>query len=67
MHDTGFPVSTTHCQVGAIICVGWVALGRKNVSWGLFGKIGLTWILTLPLSGGLAALVVYLLRMAISV
>jgi solute carrier family 20 (sodium-dependent phosphate transporter) len=53
----GLPVSTTHCQVGAVIFVGLTAFGRRHVKWGTFGWIGLTWLVTLPLSGGLTALI----------
>ena len=51
----GLPVSTTHCQVGAVICVGWVAFGRQHVQWGMLSRIAATWVVTLPLSAGLAA------------
>ena len=54
----GLPVSTTHCQVGAVVFVGWSAFGRKHVQWGLLGRIALTWVVTLPLSALLAALFV---------
>lgn len=50
------PVSTTHCQVGAVIFVSCSAFGAKQVKWRMFGWIALTWVVTLPLSGGLAAL-----------
>eukprot|EP00892_Ulva_mutabilis_P005026 jgi/Ulvmu1/2896/UM146_0038.1 len=52
----GIPVSTTHCQVGAVIFVGWTAVGYKSVRWSMFGWIALTWLITLPTSAGLAAL-----------
>jgi solute carrier family 20 (sodium-dependent phosphate transporter) len=52
----GLPVSTTHCQVGAVIFVGWTAFGRRHVKWSMLGWIALTWLVTLPLSGGLAAI-----------
>lgn len=58
----GLPVSTTHCQVGAIVFVGLVSLGSKRVAWPLFGRIGLSWLLTLPLSAGLAAALLGMLR-----
>lgn len=59
------PVSTTHCQVGAVIFVGWTAFGRRHVKWGMFGWIGLTWIVTLPLSAGLAAVLLAVGRTAV--
>jgi solute carrier family 20 (sodium-dependent phosphate transporter) len=53
----GLPVSTTHCQVGAVIFVGWTAFGARHVKWSMFGWIALTWIITLPTAAGLAAAV----------
>lgn len=52
----GIPVSTTHCQVGAVIFVGWVSNGFSSVKWSMFGWIALTWLITLPTAAGLAAL-----------
>ena len=54
----GLPVSTTHCQVGAVIFVGWTAFGARHVKWSMLGWIALTWVITLPMSGGLAAILV---------
>jgi sodium-dependent phosphate transporter len=55
------PVSTTHCQVGAVCAAGWVSFGAKHVKWSLFGRIAMTWVLTLPfaaiLSGGLLGMI----------
>ena len=62
----GLPVSTTHCKVGAVICVGLVTSGRQGVHFALVGKIVLAWLLTLPLAGGLAALLTLVFRAAIS-
>jgi len=54
-----FPVSTTHCQVGAVVGVGIITScqGVGKVSWGLFSKIFMTWVLTLPIAGGVSALI----------
>lgn len=62
-----FPVSTTHCQVGGVIGVGLVTSfnGKGSVSWSLFSKIFLTWVLTLPIAGGIAALVVLIVKGAL--
>ena len=38
----GLPVSSTHCQVGAVVFVGMAKNGPKKVSWNLFGKICLS-------------------------
>jgi sodium-dependent phosphate transporter len=44
----GIPVSTTHASVGAVMGVGLVD-GRDNVDWSVMVKIGLSWIITLPI------------------
>ena len=56
------PVSSTHCQVGAVVFVGMLRNGHKNVQWPLFGKIALSWLLTLPVAGCIAALGTVALR-----
>jgi hypothetical protein len=61
----GFPVSMTHCQVGAVVCVGLSSVGNQGVSWHLLGYIGLSWLCTLPFAGGVAALATWLFRMDI--
>jgi PiT family inorganic phosphate transporter len=51
----GIPVSTTHTITGAIVGVG--ATKRFSaVKWGVAGKIVWAWILTIPLSAGVAAM-----------
>jgi sodium-dependent phosphate transporter len=57
----GIPVSTTHCAVGAVVFVGIVKSGSGGVSWKVFIECILTWVVTLPASGLLAALIAYLL------
>ncbi len=52
----GIPVSTTHTITGAIAGVGSVR-GKRAVRWGVAGRIVWAWILTVPLSAGIAALV----------
>jgi len=50
------PVSTTHTITGAIIGVG--AVKRLSaVRWGVTRKLMVAWILTIPVSAGLAALI----------
>ena len=52
------PVSTTHTITGAIIGVG--AVKRLSaVRWGVTRKLMVAWILTIPVSAGLAALIYY--------
>jgi PiT family inorganic phosphate transporter len=51
----GIPVSTTHTITGAIVGVG--ATHRLSaVRWGVAGRIVWAWILTIPMSGLIAAL-----------
>lgn len=53
------PVSTTHTITGAIIGVG--AVKRLSaVRWGVTRSLMIAWILTIPVSAGIAALIFYL-------
>jgi phosphate/sulfate permease len=40
-----------YTRVGAVVFVGAAAFGPKKVAWGMFGRIVLTWVLTLPIAG----------------
>jgi PiT family inorganic phosphate transporter len=56
----GIPVSTTHTITGAIVGVG--ATNRLSaVRWGLASRIVWAWVITIPLSAGMAALSYWLL------
>jgi inorganic phosphate transporter, PiT family len=58
---SGIPVSTTHTITGAIVGVG--ATKRLSaVRWGVTQRILWAWILTIPMSGIIAALFFYLIR-----
>ena len=62
-------VTTSHAvhnQFGAVVAVGLCAFGPKHVSFGLFGKIFATWILTLPFAAGIAAGMTAALRLAVN-
>lgn len=50
----GWPVSTTHTIVGAIVGFGIYALGYEAINWSVVGNIGLSWI-TSPLSSAIVA------------
>ena len=52
----GLPVSTTHTITGAIVGVGSIR-GKRAVRWGVAGQIVWAWLLTIPLSAGIAALI----------
>ncbi len=54
----GIPVSTTHTITGAIIGVG-ARKGLSAVKWGVTKKIFWAWILTLPISGIIGALMYF--------
>ena len=49
------PVSTTHCQIGSVFCVGLLD-GTKNVNFNSLLKIILSWIVTLPITGLISAM-----------
>ncbi|RPH33270.1 MAG: inorganic phosphate transporter [Bacteroidales bacterium] len=55
----GIPVSTTHTITGAIIGAG-ARKGVSAVKWGVTTKIFWAWILTIPISAIVSALVYYL-------
>jgi PiT family inorganic phosphate transporter len=57
----GIPVSTTHTITGAIVGVG-ATTRLSAVRWGIAGRIVWAWILTLPASALIAALVLVVLR-----
>ncbi len=57
----GIPVSTTHTITGAIIGVG--ATQRLSaVRWGVARRIVVAWVLTIPASASMAALIFYIIR-----
>jgi PiT family inorganic phosphate transporter len=59
--NLGAPVSTTHTITGAIIGVG--ATKRLSaVRWGVTINLIWAWVLTIPVSGALAAIIYFLLK-----
>ncbi|RQV98199.1 inorganic phosphate transporter [bacterium] len=52
----GLPVSTTHTLVGAVVGVG-LAQGLGSVNLGVMRSIIASWLLTLPVAGGLTILI----------
>ena len=58
------PVSTTHTITGSIIGVG-VTKRVSAVRWGVTVKLLWAWVLTIPVSAVLAAIVYYLLKIFI--
>ena len=63
-HALGIPVSTTHTITGAIIGVG--ATKRLSaVRWGVTVSLLWAWILTIPVSAGMAAGLYYFIKLFI--
>ncbi len=54
----GWPVSTTHSIVGAIVGFAAVGLGFSAVHWGQVGTIVLSWVVS-PLTAGIIAYLIY--------
>ncbi len=58
---TGMPVSTTHIAVGAVMGVG-LARGIGAIDLRVIGGIAISWVVTLPIGGVLAALFFFTLK-----
>lgn len=63
---TGLPVSTTHIAVGAVIGVGF-ARGIGAIDMRMVGNIVVSWVVTLPIAGIMAALFFFTLKGMFSV
>jgi PiT family inorganic phosphate transporter len=57
----GIPVSTTHTITGAIMGVG-LTKRVSAVRWGVTVNLLYAWILTIPVSMALAAIIFWILR-----
>ena len=57
----GWPVSTTHTIVGALVGFGMAGIGLNAVAWGKIGQIAASWVVS-PVIGGVLA---YLLMTSI--
>ena len=56
----GWPVSTTHSIVGAVVGFGVAGGGMSAVDWGTIGNIAASWVVS-PLMGGLLGYAVFIL------
>jgi PiT family inorganic phosphate transporter len=54
----GWPVSTTHSIVGAIVGFAAVGIGMDAVQWGKVGTIVMSWVVS-PLTAGFIAYLIY--------
>lgn len=54
----GWPVSTTHSIVGAIVGFAAVGIGVEAVQWGEVGTIVMSWVVS-PLTAGFIAFMIY--------
>lgn len=59
----GWPVSTTHSIVGAIVGFGLISVGPGAIQWGVISNIVLSWVVT-PLIAGVIA---YLINQSIKI
>ncbi len=50
----GWPVSTTHSIVGAIVGFALIGIGVDSVNWGKVGSIAMSWIVSPVLAGSVA-------------
>ena len=55
----GWPVSTTHTIVGAIVGFAAVGIGLDAVQWGKVGTIVISWVIS-PLIAGIIAFLIYM-------
>ncbi len=54
----GWPVSTTHSIVGAIVGFAAVGIGIEAVKWGKVGTIVMSWVIS-PLTAGMIAYIIF--------
>ena len=54
----GWPVSTTHAIVGAVLGFGLIIGGPKTVQWHVVGSVAASWILS-PLLSGIVAFTIF--------
>ncbi|MGI9265667.1 MAG: inorganic phosphate transporter [Gammaproteobacteria bacterium] len=54
----GWPVSTTHSIVGAIVGFAAVGIGMEAVHWGKVGTIVMSWVIS-PLTAGLISFLIF--------
>ena len=58
---TGFPASPTHLISGSMVGAG-VAKSVRSVRWSVVGEIVLSWVVTIPLTMALGAVIALIVR-----
>lgn len=58
----GWPVSTTHSIIGALVGFGLVGIGSSSVNWDQIGSIVASWIISPAIGGLLAFLLMHSVR-----
>lgn len=58
----GAPVSTTHSIVGGVLGAGVAAGGWQVANWDKMGQIAAAWVITVPVSAVLAAMLFFMIR-----
>ncbi len=58
----GWPVSTTHSIIGALVGFGIVGIGPEAVNWGKIGKVVASWIISPAIGGTISFLLVMSIR-----
>lgn len=61
----GWPVSTTHSIVGAVLGFGVVLGGFDAIYWGEIGSIAVSWVISPLLGGALSYLIFFVIRQKI--
>ena len=51
----GLPISSTQCITGAVIGISLCDRNLKDINWKIMGKIFLSWIFTILVTGGISA------------
>lgn len=62
----GLPVSTTHCITGATVAVGLCNGEAKAINWTVVSWALFSWVATLPIAGGISAIVFQVLKGVVS-
>ncbi len=58
----GWPVSTTHSIIGAVVGFGIILGGVESIYWAKIGSIGASWLISPLLGGGLSYLIFSVIR-----